>query len=107
MSQEDTNVDQTTSEAGQAPAKPAKDPVRKWTYITLVTALMLLTWYLVSNRVAPSTSQARVHALVVPIAPEVSGTVFSVDVSNNQRVFVNTRSYTFILSSLAYRARTS
>ena len=43
MSQEDTNVDQTTSEAGQAPVKPAKDPVRKWTYITLVTALMLLT----------------------------------------------------------------
>ena len=32
------------------------------------------------------TSQARVHALVVPIAPEVSGTVSSVSISNNQLV---------------------
>lgn len=73
----------------QPPAKPAKttmDPVRKWTFITLALALMLLTWYLVSERLTPVTSQARVHALVAPIAPEVSGTVISVDVGNNQQV---------------------
>ena len=86
MSQEDTNVEQTTNEPAPVPVKPARDPVRTWTYITLLAALMLLTWYLVSDRIAPSTSQARVHALVVPIAPEVSGTVYSVDVGNNQRV---------------------
>ena len=65
-----------------------KDPVRKWTYITIIIALMLLIWYLVSDRIVPRTSQARVHALVVPIAPEVSGTVYSVNVGNNQRVKV-------------------
>jgi len=86
MSQEDKNVEQTTNTADEAPAKPAKDPVRVWTYITLITALLLLAWYLVSDRLAPSTSQARVHALVVPIAPEVSGTVYAVNVGNNQRV---------------------
>jgi multidrug resistance efflux pump len=32
------------------------------------------------------TSQARLHALVVPIAPEVSGTITSVSVRNNQPV---------------------
>ncbi len=71
---------------GEKPAKTAMDPVRKWTFITLAAIALLLVWYLVSDRLAPYTSQARVHALVVPIAPEVSGTVVSVEVGNNQRV---------------------
>ena len=86
MSQEDTNLEKTSSEPEQDPVKSTGDPVRKWTFIILAAAFLLLVWYLVSDRVTPSTSQARVHALVVPIAPEVSGTVFSVDVGNNQRV---------------------
>lgn len=85
MSDKDTKENQT--EEGQAkPAKAKMDPVRKWTFILLAIALLLLTWYLVSDRMTPFTSQARVHALVVPIASEVSGTIVSVDVKNNQRV---------------------
>jgi len=86
MSQKDTSVEQTEEKPEQAPVKTPMDPVRKWTFITLAAVVLLLTWYLVSDRKAPFTAQARVHALVVPIAPEVSGTVFSVDVGNNQRV---------------------
>lgn len=67
-------------------AKPAKDPVRKWTLIVLALCVVLLFWYLRSDRVTPFTSQARVHALVVPVAPEVSGTITSVEVANNQLV---------------------
>lgn len=71
----------------QAQPEPAgKDPVRKWTVILLVICAALLVWYLRSDRVTPMTSQARVHALVVPVAPEISGTVSSVSVSNNQLV---------------------
>jgi multidrug resistance efflux pump len=66
--------------------KTSMDPVRKWTFITLGVIVLLLVWYLVSDRLVPGTSQARLHALVVPIAPEVSGTVISVNVRNNQRV---------------------
>ena len=85
MSEKDSNKNQT--EESQAKNVKAKmDPVRKWTFILTGIALMLLAWYLVSDRRAPYTSQARVHALVVPIAPEVSGTIISVDVKNNQRV---------------------
>lgn len=72
--------------AAEKPAKAAMDPVRKWTFITLAAVVLLLTWYLVADRLTPYTSQARVHALVVPIAPEVSGTVITVEVGNNQRV---------------------
>ena len=63
-----------------------KDPVRKWTLILLGIAMLLLIIYLRADRFTPYTSQARIHALVVPIAAEVSGSVVSVSVSNNQQV---------------------
>ena len=92
MPENDTNKPQTTenqpgeNSATEKSAKVAMDPVRKWTFIILALVVLLLAWYLISDRLAPYTSQARVHALVVPIAPEVSGTVMSVGVNNNQRV---------------------
>ena len=63
------------------------DPVRRWTLITLGACVVLMFFYLVGDRITPHTSQARVHATVVPIAAEVSGTVTNVAVSSNQ--FVN------------------
>jgi multidrug resistance efflux pump len=68
------------------PAKAPKDPVRRWTFILLAFTVLLLGWYLRSDRVTPFTSQARVHALVIPIAPQVSGIITSVGVTNNQVV---------------------
>ena len=62
------------------------DPVRKWTLITLGACVILMLFYLVADRVTPYTSQARVNAFVVPIAPEVSGTVTDVTVTSNQAV---------------------
>jgi len=66
--------------------KPPKDPVRRWTFIILSICVLLFAWYLRSDRVTPSTTQARVNALVVPIAAEISGTITEVFVSNNQVV---------------------
>ncbi len=74
------------SQTGENSGKEEKNPVKKWTFIILAAVVLLLVWYLISDRVTPTTSQARVHALIVPIAPEVSGTVISVEVGNNQRV---------------------
>jgi multidrug resistance efflux pump len=65
---------------------PAKDPVRKWTFIVLGLCIVLIALYLVADRQTPFTSQARVHAFVVPIAPQVSGNVISVEVQNNDHV---------------------
>jgi multidrug resistance efflux pump len=67
-------------------APPAKDPVRKWTFIILGLCIVLTALYLVADRQTPFTTQARVHAFVVPIAPQVSGNVISVEVLNNQQV---------------------
>ena len=62
------------------------DPVRKWTFIALGACLVLMIYYLVGDRATPYTSQARVNALVVPVAAEVSGTVVDVAVDSNQIV---------------------
>ena len=81
-----TENQEASTEAESISTEQAKDPVRTWTYIILALAAVLLIWYLISDRVTPYTSQARVHALVIPVSPEVSGTVISVAVGNNQRV---------------------
>jgi multidrug resistance efflux pump len=76
--------DQETQDRKAAPA--AKDPVRKWTFIILGLCIVLTALYLVADRQTPFTSQARVHAFVVPIAPQVAGNVISVEVQNNDEV---------------------
>ena len=64
--------------------KLPEDPVRRWTFIIIAICAVLLVWYLRADRVTPYTSQARVNALVVPIAAEVSGTISGVFVNNNR-----------------------
>ena len=84
MSEErDTDVEETEAVANET---PAADPVRKWTLIILGFSVFLLGWYLVSDRITPYTSQARVNAIVVPVASEISGTVSEVAVVSNQLV---------------------
>ncbi len=76
----------SSTEATPAAAPQETDPVRKWTFILLGACAVLMIWYVIADRVTPYTTQARVNALVVPIAAEVSGTVADVTVSSNQFV---------------------
>jgi multidrug resistance efflux pump len=85
--------DNAEEQAQDEPRKPEpkaadtnKDPVRRWTFIVLGLCVVLMIFYVIADRVTPYTSQARVHALVVPIAAEVSGTVTEVAVASNQLV---------------------
>ncbi|MFQ5345256.1 MAG: biotin/lipoyl-binding protein, partial [Mariprofundus sp.] len=74
------------SQNDEQQAAASTDPVRKWTLMILALAILLLAWHIVADRLTPYTSQARVHALVVPVAAQVSGKVISVAVGNNQQV---------------------
>ena len=77
----------TLEEPEEEPTEPVKkDPVRKWTLIILLITVGLLCWYLVADRLTPYSTQARLHALVVPITPLISGQVEEVMVGNNQAV---------------------
>jgi multidrug resistance efflux pump len=92
MSEEEQRQDQTTSEpqdeqaAESSGEESTDDPVRKWTLILLAAAAVLMIYYVAADRLTPYTTQARVHALVVPIAAEISGTVVDVPVGRNQAV---------------------
>ena len=70
--------DQETAEAGKGAARGAK-------ILAAIIALSLL-WYLMADRHAPYTSQARVQGYVVGVAPQVSGNLTQVWVTNNQDV---------------------
>lgn len=72
--------------APEAASAKTKDPVRRWTFIVLLLCLVMMVLYLLADRRTPFTTQARVHANVVPIAAEVAGRLVSVDVANNQQV---------------------
>lgn len=106
----EATADSASDPAEQAqPAPPAtgKDPVKRWTVIILIVCAALLVWYLRSDRVTPMSSQARVHALVVPIAPEISGTVSSVSVSNNQIVEPGQELFRIDAESYGYAVKTA
>ncbi len=80
---DETEIDENPDNAND---KVPMDPVRKWTFILLGACAVLMIWYLIADRVTPYTTQARVHALIVPVAAEVSGTVTDVAVNSNQYV---------------------
>lgn len=86
MSNEESENPEAGTDEDVSAVPAAMDPVRKWTLIVLGICGVLIAWYLVADRYTPYTSQARVHALVVPIAGQVSATVTDVFVSNNQFV---------------------
>lgn len=86
MNEAEQTDEKTSEQAEEAAAAKTSDPVRNWTKRLLVLSLIILVAYLVFDRTTPYTSQARVHALVVPVAAEVAGTVVEVNVSTNRQV---------------------
>ena len=74
-----------TAQESRPPSRRT-DPVRKWVLVFAAFCLLLLAWYMGADRYTPYTTQARVNAFVVPIAPQVAGEVLSVNVRTNQAV---------------------
>ena len=90
MSQESPKPNEPSAPVGaETPAPSAPKPgkgSRIGAIVVLVLIVLSLTWYFVSDRLTPYTSQARVQAFVVPVAPEVAGPVLKVHVKNNDEV---------------------
>ena len=70
----------------QADVKKKADPVRRVSHIVLLIVLLLFTWYVFADRLAPWTDQARVQTYVIPIVSQVSGRVIEVNVNQDQAV---------------------
>lgn len=83
----DTPTPETeTAELAAAESKRQADPVRRTTYVVLVVLALLFVWYILADRHAPWTDQARIQGFVVPITPKVSGKVIAVNVVRDQVV---------------------
>lgn len=83
--------DTTEASHGHAPneaSKPVKErnPQRTFAIVVLLVAILLFVVTVFMERRTPSSSQATVSAYVVGIAPEVTGRVIEVAVSDNSAV---------------------
>lgn len=70
----------------QAKEQAPKDPVRRITHYVLLLVAFIFVWYVIADRHAPWTDQARVEAFVIPVVPQVSGKIISVDVKQDEVV---------------------
>ena len=71
------------------PTPMAEPPGHGTQMAAIVIAVLIvasLATYFVGDRLTPYTSQARVHAFVVPVAAEVSGKILEVHIANDDRV---------------------
>ena len=86
--QEEMVIDTVSDDPLQAPAtQPATDKSVKKGLLAVVSLIVLtLSWYLFAERFTPYTTQARLEGYIVGVAPQVSGVVREIWVSNNQSV---------------------
>ena len=57
-----------------------------WSALTIILIILLLLGHVLSDKYVPYTSNGRIEAFVVPIVPQVSGTLTEINVENNQLV---------------------
>lgn len=74
------------SEEKETPVENTNDPVKRITRIALIIIAIVFIWYVVADRLAPWTDQARVQAYVVPVVSQVAGRVIEVNVGKDQEV---------------------
>ena len=75
-----------TEENKETPVENTNDPVKRITRIALIAIAIVFVWYVVADRLAPWTDQARVQAYVVPIVSQVAGRVTEINVGKDQEV---------------------
>ena len=75
-----------TTDGQQIESKKGSDLVKLWTYGAVAACVLLFVWHMLSDSYTPYSSNGRVEAFIVPIAPQVSGELTDVYVNNNQVV---------------------
>jgi len=73
-------------QVGEQKAEETKDPVRLITKLALIVVAFIFVCYVIADRHAPWSDQARVQAFVIPIVPQVSGRLIDVKVKQDQVV---------------------
>lgn len=85
MSEDNKKPEVAAKEAAE-PATVTNDPVKKITQIVLIAVAFVFIWYVIADRHAPWSDQARVQTYVIPVVPQVSGRIVDVNVEKDQVV---------------------
>ena len=93
-------VDAATVEEEGSAKKKKIDPVSLWTAIVVGLCLLIFCLHVLADKYTPYTSNGRIEAFVVPIVPQVSGSLTSVNVTNNQ--FVTERQVLAVVDTAKY-----
>jgi multidrug resistance efflux pump len=88
-SQEPLTTDDAEKQAAAPGVKKQRDMVKLSTGAVLLICAALFVWHLLSDKYTPYTSNGRIEAFIVPIVPQVSGTLTHVYADNNQAVTDN------------------
>jgi len=74
-----------SEDSNPQPQSPRRsNPTRTITILILLLGILFYTYSIFADRLTPYTDQATVQAYVVRVAPDVSGRVLSVNLSDNQ-----------------------
>src|SRR5258705_6592334 len=79
-------VDATPDTGKPKPPRPPANPIRTVTLVVLLLSAAIFVYGLFADRLTPYTDQATVRAYIVNLAPDVSGRVTAVNVTDNQPV---------------------
>ena len=60
--------------------------IKKITIIVLFITSVFFVWYVLSDRHTPYTDQARIHGLITPVSPRVSGFLTDIEVQLHSKV---------------------
>lgn len=87
MTKENEKTEQSSvADVAEEVVAVQKDPVRRITKIVLIAVAFVFVWYVIADRHAPWSDQARIHSYVIPVVPQVSGRIVDVDVEKDQVV---------------------
>ena len=84
---EESTKDQAENKATPEPEqKKGKGSIRKVTYVVLLVSALFFLWYVAADRHTPYTDQGRIHGLITPVSPRVSGFVTDIRIELHSRV---------------------
>ncbi len=68
--QESAPAEESVNESGAVEEKKQRDPVKLWTGVIFAICVALFVWHLLSDKYIPYTSNGRIEAFIVPVAPQ-------------------------------------
>ncbi|MEH6452926.1 MAG: HlyD family secretion protein [Psychromonas sp.] len=74
------------NQVNKVEVEASHDPVRSITRVILIVVALIFVFYVILDRKAPWSDQARVQTFVIPVVPQVSGRIIDVLVKQDQVV---------------------